>query len=354
MRTSLPTRAGATRRRLEVSVELTLDPSLSATARLILGALVLDEPGPVVCPTDRELADRHGVSERTIRSALAAGERAGWIRRSTWAELSPALAARVPSGVRKCRRFLVLQWLLSSGEAATLRRKLTAGLPVPAGAELPAPWPEVAVSLACAPVSTSSELRTKEERTFVSPLSPPENATTGDEAWWLARGVGPIQAAKWARLSAATLEEEVQPGFVPPPATWAPKKYTPPPTERMKVEAMVAACLGTDQAAGLDALLLWLATELRDTKPFTRSYWAAKIPAILVSADGFGYVVEVIMAARKKPKPANYLSASLARGQPGAQKPTPGATLECPPGVGARIPSSPQAPENKYTRRVNP
>ena len=342
MRTSSPLRAGATKRRLEVSVELTLDARLSATARLILGALVLDQTGPVVYPTDRELADRHGVSERTVRGALAAGERAGWVRRLNWSDLLswyPELAARVPRICRP-RRFIVLLWLHRGSDPATPNRQSPAPSRAPSGnvdPELPAPDCR---PLACAR-SACSELRTSEIRTtFVPPLSPPMNAV-----------LGPV----WAHAMAAAAERESTPGYVPPPAVYVPPAPPPVHTVRMKAEDMVAACLGPDQAAALDALLLWLATELHDAKPVTRAFWARSIPAILTSADGFDRLVELIVGARSKRFPSHWFSACLSRGQPEAQKPTPGASYQASPGAGGTKPFDAGGPsEYKYTRRMNP
>ncbi len=342
MRNSSSPRAGAMRR-LEVSIELTLDASLSATARIILGALIVDEPGPVVTPTDRELADRHGVSERTARNALASGERAGWIRRGTWGELLahfPDLAARVPRVCRP-RRFIVLLWLHRGREPATPGRKPAASKPAPSGNPDPEPPAPDCRPLACAR-SACSELRTieREERTFVLPPSV---------------GSNPALAAGFARMMAEASERESTPGFVPLPDVWEPPKCKPTPTARMKVEDMVAACVGPDQVAALDALLLWLATELRDAKPLTRSFWARTIPAILSSADGFDELVELIVAARRKRFPARWFSACMARGGPSAQKPIPGASRQTSPGIGPRFKSvGATAPEYKYTRRVNP
>jgi hypothetical protein len=353
MRATQPQPQAGARRRLEASIELTLDATLSSTARLILGGLATEDGRPVVWPTDQELADRHGVCLRTIGAALAAGERAGWIRRfasrKKLAEISPSVAKRVPRSGRNTRRIIVILWLAPDIQPATYCRQEIAGRAGDTGTQLPAPPAPSCQPLARAPGSASSGLRTSEERTFVPPLSPPQDPAT---LW-------PETPLKFregmARLMAAAAAREAEPGFIPAPDVWEPPKPTPAPTARMKVEAMVAACVGPDQAAGLDALLLWLATEFRDSKPLTRAFWSRTIPAILASADGFGALVEMIVGARSKRWPSHWLSACLARGQPGAQKPTPGATLESPPGAGARFKSvGTTTPEYKYTRRVNP
>lgn len=249
MRTSpLPTPVGATRRRLEVSLELTLDSALSSTARLILGGLSPEDGRPVVWPTDRELADRHGVSERTVRGALLAGESAGWISRTSRAKLSPELARRVPRD-RPTRRLIVLHWL----SPATSFRQQVAGQTAVTGRELPVRPAETCRSLARAPVSNSSDELTREIRTtFVA------SAPEGEISSHLPAATRELFARSMARAEA----EESTPGFVRP--TFKVPRYNgglvgaPPAAKRVKVEEMVTACLGPDSAVAVDALVLWL------------------------------------------------------------------------------------------------
>jgi hypothetical protein len=350
MRKSSSPRAGACRR-LEVSLELTLDSTLGSTARLILCGLAAED-APVVWPTDQELADRHGVSLRTVGNALAAGERAGWIRRAKdraeMVELFPELAKRVPRSGRNTPRLIILLWLDAGLPTAPACRQPVANQPVAVSNPLPAPTAPNCQPLACAPGSAFSELRTSEIRTtFVPPLSPPESTS-------LIPG--------WAKILAESAERESRPGYTPAPE-WKPPPYTggvvgsgkPPAAKRLKVEEMVAACIGPDAQVGLDALVLWLMAELGDVgNAITRASWSRNIPRILETADGFGRLIELILDAGKKPKPANWLSACLARGQPSAQKePTPGASWQASPGAGAKAAQDRGPSQNKYTRRVN-
>jgi hypothetical protein len=353
MKTSTPNLSspvGSTRRRLEVLVELTLDATLSSTARLILGGLSVEDGRPTVWPTNREIAERHGVSDRTVGGALAAGERAGWIRRvknrAELVGLAPELAKRVPRGGRPTRRLIVLLWLAPGLRPATSCQQQLAGQPLDAGSNLLVAPAATCRSLARAPDSPSSELRTREERTFVPPPSPP-----GEDLAPLWPNLPVRVRDSLARMMAAAAAAEAVPGFVPAPAVWEPPKPKPTPTVRMKVEELVAACLGPDQAAGLDALLLWLATELHDAKPVTRAFWARSIPAILTSADGFDQLVGTIMDASSKRFPARWFSACVARGQPGAQKTDPRGQSPNVPGDRRCLTDSPMS---NSTRRVNP
>jgi hypothetical protein len=126
----------------------------------------------------------------------------------------------------------------------------------------------------------------------------------------------------------------------------------------MKVEELVAACLGPESAAALESLVLWLMVELGDRdNAITRSAWLRSIPRLLESAEGFGQLVELILAAPKKPKPANWLSTCLARGRPDASQqknrpPEPHTTV--PRGSAEETNDAGDPSGYKYTRRVNP
>jgi hypothetical protein len=104
---------------------------------------------------------------------------------------------------------------------------------------------------------------------------------------------------------------------------------------RLKAEELVAACLGHDAGAALDALLLFLGAELGDKKDETLDFWRSAIERRISSADGFDPLVKLIVTAKGADAPARYFSRSLARGRPGAQKLTPGVSVESPPGASA-------------------
>jgi|SRR5579871_158877 len=335
-------------------LELSFDGSLTASARLILLGLAadVDRSSPVVTATDRELSDRHGVSERTIRGALAAGERAGWVRRyqrRDMAEAVPVIARRAPP--MRARRYVVLLWLLAPAEAAKMRRQPVAGPRPACGADLPAqpgiPAP-ICRPLACA--RSDFEQKTYEESTYVPPPSPPPIEQP------LFTGLPRPVAERLRRQLEAAAEREARADYVPPPEFWEPAAAAPTRTVRVQVDEMVAACVGPDAEAGIAALLLWLARELRDDKPLSRECWSRGVRQALCSAEGFGRLVDLVVEARRKRYPSRWFSACMAaeaRGQPG-KKLTPGATDQVPPGASQRLPTRRLAPNHNHTRGVNP
>lgn len=330
--------------------DLALDPQLRFSTRLILGPLVRSGVPIVALPADRELAQTHGVSERTVQNALQDAEGSRRARRATWSELVagwPDLARRLPPSQRRRRRYLVLLEDEKVGaEPAPAFRKGAAGCAPRTRTPLPDVHPEPAPAFrhpACAPESSLRDDLRDEQRTYV------------------ARGPMADQITRW---SARLAEEERQPGWAPAPEVWTPPLPAPSqgnPTRaasqrarRLPVEDLVAACLGPGCEAALDALLVYLATELGDTKAETRAFWARSIPLVLEAAEGYDRLVNLIVAAKGKGAPANWFSACLSRGQPGAgAKTDPRGQLTTPPGAGAKA-NSPlrSAPDQEYIRSV--
>lgn len=183
------------------------------------------------------------------------------------------------------------------------------------------------------------------------PHCPPETPPAIEGPRQLREAWGRVWAAAAAR-EAAAVDLPPMP-TIPPPATAVPPR-TPsqgcslphgvgaaPPASLRAAKELVARLGGEDHTAAVDALWLFLASELGALPEF-EAYWSFAFDALGRSEGGKVALREILVAAWRKGKicRAAYVSSCLKReiaawglSPPPAQKRTPGATRQCPPGV---------------------
>ncbi|HLW94571.1 MAG TPA: hypothetical protein VKS25_04255, partial [Solirubrobacteraceae bacterium] len=121
----------------------------------------------------------------------------------------------------------------------------------------------------------------------------------------------------------------------------------------LKAEAMahLVAIQGPNPEAAVDAMLLFLACALGDTKPESANCWRRHIIPIAATPEGRTWIVDLLELARGMEKPPRYFSKSLAWGPDGAEK--TGHRVHLPKRPGDRPQGSfPHSPH--YARAINP
>jgi len=320
---------------------------------LSLGALARAAPGtPAVAPSDRELAELNGVSERTIRAALAEAEAAGALRRMRPAEVRasmPRVAARIDqAGGSSARRILFVAWLEQAGAAPP------AGDSLPVAGRQTAPdcrlqtagRRPVAGSLACARASNSDE----RDAPTNPPVRPPAEET-GPPPWSTCPRelLGIVE-----RMTSEIAQAEAAPDYVAPPQYTSPRPPAPPRSRRVELEELLCACLGAEAEAAVELLVARLSRDLRDSKPQTLDHWRRSLPRWLDSADGFERLLELLVEAPKKDRPARWLSKCLSAGEDGAKNRPPRHSAKARGSRPERALPCATDPRVYCTREVNP